>query len=168
MLAAFTTHGSQTGLQSRTHRVDIVNLVWSPDGTRLAFGSRGFPRHGIYVVAADGLGLSIAIPDGLNPYWSPDGSRISYQQPERTMSALGTREIAPPDGTHVQSSARGGSEPWNPLVQPEPEVAPEAEVAEVPPANHGLTLTSTLLLVVSLLALVAGAVLMRRRRAQRS
>ena len=82
------------------------------------------------------------------------------------MSALGTLEIAPPEATHFQSSARG--EPWNPLVQPEPEVAPEAEVVEVPPASHGLTLTSTLLLVVALLALVAGAVLMRRRKVQRS
>ena len=128
---AFTTHGVANGASEQNppcgHR---HNLVWSPDGTRLAFGSRGFPRHGIYVVAADGLGLSIAIPDGLNPYGSPDGSRISYQQPERTMSALGTLEIAPPEATHFQSSARG--EPWNPLVQPEPEVAPEAEVAEVP------------------------------------
>jgi hypothetical protein len=47
--------------------------------------------------------------------------------------------------------------PWNPLVQPEP------EVAQVPAASEGLTLTSTLLLVVALLALVAGVALIRSR-----
>jgi len=138
----------------------IYNLAWSPDGERLAWGG----STGIFVVGADGSGLSLVIPHfAENPYWSPDGTRIAYGN--------FPLEIASADGTHVQRFGRFGyaaSGPWNPLVQPEREVAPEPEVAGVPPAREGLPLTSMLLLVVALLALVAGAVLMRRRRVQRS
>jgi len=129
----------------------IYNLTWSPDGERLAWGG----STGIFVVGADGSGLTLAIPDGQYPYWSPDGTRISYQ-PCSSYSPC-RLQIADADGTHVVEFASGSSGPWNPLVQPEP------EVAEVPAASEGLTLTSTLLLVVALLALVAGAVFIRRR-----
>jgi WD40-like Beta Propeller Repeat len=128
----------------------IYNLAWSPDGERLAWGG----SSGIFVVGADGSGLTLAIPQGADPYWSPDGTRIAYSN--------GWLEIAAPDGTHVQRFGYGPSGPWNPLVQPEP------EVAEGSAASEGLTLSSPLLLAVALLALVAGAVLIRRRMIQRS
>ena len=63
--------------------------------------------------------------------------------------SLGTLEIAALDGTHVQEFGYGEPGPWNPLVQPEP------EVAEVPAASEGVTLTPPLLLGVASLALVA-------------
>ena len=56
----------------------ISGLVWSPDGTRLAFGRR--ISDGIYTIGADGSGLTLVIPDGVNPHWSPDGSRISFDR----------------------------------------------------------------------------------------
>jgi Tol biopolymer transport system component len=88
----------------------IYNLAWSPDGERLAWGG----STGIFVVGADGSGLSLAIPHGACPYWSPAGTRIAY-------SYRGL-EIASADGTHLQRFGRFGywaSGPWNPLVQPE-------------------------------------------------
>ncbi len=139
----------------------ITNLVWSPDGTRLAFGRR-LP-DGIYTIGVDGSGLTLVIPDGVNPHWSPDGSRISFSYDGRTTRRVRTSLIG--TGRHVQRGGFGfaaASGPWNPLVQPEP------EVAEVPAASEGLTTTSTLLLAVPLLVLVAGTVLIRRRMVQRS
>jgi Tol biopolymer transport system component len=73
----------------------IHNVAWSPDGERLAFGLGR--NSGIYIVAADGSGLTLVIPDATYPYWSPDGSRISYQP----AGAFGPLEIADADGTHV-------------------------------------------------------------------
>lgn len=139
----------------------ISGLVWSPDGTRLAFGRRLL--DGIYTIGVDGSGLTLVIPDGVNPHWSPDGSRISFDHDGPRLDAAGLN-IADRDGSHVQNFGYAASGPWNPLVQP----VPEPEVAAVPAASEGLTLTSTLLLVVALMVLVAGAVLIRRRNAKKA
>lgn len=137
----------------------MSNLVWSPDGTRLAFGR---VPDGIYTIGVDGSGLTLVIPGGAYPHWSPDGSRILYQEQDYS-SPLGTLLISADDGTHVvEFHRRGSGGPWNPLVQR------KLEVARVPAASKGLTLSSTLLLLVSLLAIVAGAALIRRRLVQRS
>ena len=144
-----------------------IGLSWSPDGTHLAVGVRMHEPSGIYIAAADGSGLTLTIPHGTNPRWSPDGSRISFDHGlGRGSDGL---QIAEPDGKHVQSFGYAASGPWNPLVagQEVAEVPAAREVAEVPAASDGLTLTSTLLLVMALLALIAGTVLVRRRMVQR-
>jgi Tol biopolymer transport system component len=89
-------------------------LVWSPDGRHLAFGLHYDPGN-IYVVGADGSGLTLAIPDGANPEWSPDGSRISFDK----ASVLAPLMIADADGTHVQRFTFASSGPWNPLDRAE-------------------------------------------------
>jgi hypothetical protein len=129
----------------------IYNLAWSPGGDRLAWGG----STGIFIVGADGSGLTLAIPHGAYPYWSPDGTRLSYQRDRGSVDA--PLQIADADGTHLVEFGHAGPGPWNPLVQPEP------EIAEVPGASEGPTLASTVPLV-ALLALVAGVVLIRRRR----
>jgi Tol biopolymer transport system component len=129
----------------------IYDLAWSPDGERLAWGGSA----GIFIVGADGSGLSLVIPGGAYPHWSPDGTRLSYQLGHRPNA--GPLQTADADGTHVVVFGGGSSGPWNPLIQPEP------EIAEMPAASQDLTLTPTLLFVVALLALVAGVVLTRRR-----
>jgi len=81
-----------------------ADAAWSPDGTRIAFDSMRNGRLGIYVISADGTGLTnltnstgavpkpTALPGGAQaivigsdwrqdqtPSWSPDGSRIVYE-----------------------------------------------------------------------------------------
>lgn len=136
----------------------ISNLVWSPDGTRLAFGR--IPE-GIYTIGVDGSGLTLLIPGGAYPHWSPDGFHISYQR-QNYSSPFEPTFIASADGTHAVSLAVRGGGPWNPLVQP------ESRITEVPAASERPTLASTALLVVGLPVLIVGAVLIRRRMLQRS
>ena len=65
------------------HLIDSAGLpVWSPDGLRIAFVSDRESAAGIYVVDADGSGVtgltnSPAIDRTLA--WSPDGARIAFK-----------------------------------------------------------------------------------------
>jgi Tol biopolymer transport system component len=90
----------------------VSTLTWSPDGERLAWAG----SDGIYVVDADGSGLTLAIPGGADPSWSPDGARIAYS------IGFPRLTVAAPDGTHVQQFWYGEPGPWNPLFQPGPDV----------------------------------------------
>jgi Tol biopolymer transport system component len=137
----------------------ISNLAWSPDGTRLAFGRI---HEGIYTIGVDGSGLTLVIPDGVYPHWSPDGSRISYEP--YSYPPNGPLHIAAADGTQVVGFDFGGSGPWNPLVQP------ESEVAEVPAASGGATF-DTQLVWGAVVLLAIGATLLaiwRRKRGRLS
>jgi Tol biopolymer transport system component len=91
----------------------VDDLVWSPDGSRLAFSAE---EGGIWMVGVDGSGFTEVIPDGVNPAWSPDGSRISYQPADPDSLEPGSLEIAAVDGTHVTEFGYGASGPWNPLA----------------------------------------------------
>jgi TolB protein len=60
-------------------------MVWSPDGTRLAFSVASSPaeRSDLYVIDADGSNLIRLTnsPDAFDsaPSWSPDGQQITFQ-----------------------------------------------------------------------------------------
>lgn len=131
----------------------MSNLVWSPDGTRLAFGR---VPDGIYTIGVDGSGLRLVIPGGLYPNWSPDGSRISHEHYGWPLN--GPLFIAAADGTNVVEFAQGRAGPWNPLVQP------EQEVAEVPAASGGATFDARLVWGAVVLALGATFPAIRRRK----
>ena len=63
--------------------MEIVALepAWSPDGTRIAFGSDHEGFRGIYVMDADGSNIQ-RLSDtraGENcPEWSPDGTKLVF------------------------------------------------------------------------------------------
>ncbi len=49
--------------------------AWSPDGRQIAFVHYD---HSLYVVNADGTGLTRLEPEGRDPNWSPDGQQIAF------------------------------------------------------------------------------------------
>jgi Tol biopolymer transport system component len=78
--------------------------AWSPDGTRIAFGSEREGDFDVFVVNADGSGLTRLTggPDGESPQaWLPDG-RIVYSS-YRGEEPLATWYVMDPDGTNVRS-----------------------------------------------------------------
>ena len=95
------------------NRIDIhvYHLAWSPDGSRLAFDT----DNGIWVIGADGSGLTKLIPRGLKPTWSPDGSRIAYGRSTTDGQSWKPLRIADADGSHIQEFTNGGSGSWNPV-----------------------------------------------------
>jgi hypothetical protein len=56
---------------------------WSPDGSKIAFGTVRDANYEIFVVNADGTGatnLTNGGPDEKDPNWSPDGARVAFEQ----------------------------------------------------------------------------------------
>ena len=58
--------------------------VWSPDGERIAFVSGGNLNSDIYVMNADGSGITRLTHNNdasiRRPAWSPDGERIAFSR----------------------------------------------------------------------------------------
>ncbi|HEV7614715.1 MAG TPA: hypothetical protein VGO36_00620 [Solirubrobacterales bacterium] len=109
-LATQLTHYAENG--------SISELVWSPDGTKLAYEREQSAFRQIFVVAADGstlTPLTIASP-GEHPSWAPDGGKIAFSKGSEqvyTTNADGSNAIASvpnalghdpawsPDGTFI-------------------------------------------------------------------
>jgi TolB protein len=57
--------------------------AWSPDGRKIAFTSDRDGNREIYVMNADGTGLTRLTNDDVddeNPSWSPDGNQIAFNR----------------------------------------------------------------------------------------
>jgi Tol biopolymer transport system component len=141
----------------------IDNLVWSPDGSRLAFSAfeegPGKARVELWVVGVDGSGTKTVIADATNPAWSPDGSRISYQPVASGTLQHGTLEIAALEGTrvtHVQEFGYAGSGAWNPL--------PLRSVANAERGATGATRIAAFVLAIAGLGLLMMFIVARRAR----
>lgn len=91
---------------------------WSPDGSKIAFQSRGPDGWDIWVVNADGTSPALLTPDAANdtdPTWAPDGSAILFRS-ERGNGGLFT--VAPTGGaaTELPSSDKLETPAWQPEV----------------------------------------------------
>jgi Tol biopolymer transport system component len=71
---------AQTNLSMRPTAVDLEGR-WSPDGSKIAFVSDpegGYGTNSIYLMNADGSGVTKLTDSGGEPTWSPDGSKIAF------------------------------------------------------------------------------------------
>ena len=85
--------------------------AWSPDGSRIAFTSDRDGSVDIYVMNADGSGVTRLTNDAawsLIPAWSPDGSRIAFTSSRGDSLEI---RVMRADGSGV-TRLTGGSE-WN-------------------------------------------------------
>jgi len=94
------------------------NPAWSPDGTRIAFQSTRDGNEELYIMAADGTGVTRltnnAVFDG-EPAWSPDGTKIAFQS---TRDGNAQIYVMNPDGTGVtrltNDPAAAADPAWSP------------------------------------------------------
>ena len=64
-----------------------VTLVWSPDGSKVAFLSNRDGNFEIYVMNADGsneINLTQHPGYDVDPSWSPDGRKLAFQRDRST------------------------------------------------------------------------------------
>lgn len=57
----------------------VAAATWSPDGERIAFGTRG-GSPGVYVAPADGRFSNLIVEVSAAPAWAPDGAQIALAE----------------------------------------------------------------------------------------
>ncbi len=97
--------------------------AWSPDGEWLAFAGRTEGRWEIWIMRADGSGLTrltYQTGDALWPTWSPDGAWVAFASDRDGDFDLYAVEVA--TGIHVRltdtEGAFDGHPVWGPLTPP--------------------------------------------------
>jgi hypothetical protein len=85
--------------------VDVIDIVWSPDGTQILVHDQG--RYRMQVMNADGSNLHLLLKgeDAGETEWSPDGDRILYQlstHDNQTLLGFSDSEVwtVSPDGSN--------------------------------------------------------------------
>lgn len=119
-LQIFTENLDGSNQRQLTFEGDNGRPDWSPDGRRIAFGSRVNGKTWVAVMDADGSNRQLLAEGTGDPDWSPDGSQIAFSRP--VMAADG--QIWPqiwlvnPDGSNLrpitQSSTLKGGPSWSP------------------------------------------------------
>jgi dipeptidyl aminopeptidase/acylaminoacyl peptidase len=88
-----------------------MEIAWSPDGTKLAFGrTTGQQSDDLMVVNADGSGLTW-LASGWAPVWSPNGSKIAFLNELGSFISQQELYVMDADGSHqIRLTRSAGSE----------------------------------------------------------
>jgi Tol biopolymer transport system component len=115
-LWTMNANGSHLHRLTWTKRIEEAYPAWSPDGKQIAFvvgsldeiqsDNRGAdPRHGIWVVGADGHGRhQVTSGADTQPSWSPDGSQIAFQHYDAASDTDGIYVVPAAGGTPTRIS----------------------------------------------------------------
>lgn len=105
-----------TGAKQLTKDPSDSDPVWAPDGKRIAFVRQVGPRARLFLVNADGSGLTNLTPaferNVDDPEWSPDGSQIAFDD------SFGAY-IVNADGSGLRSLVGGTARPHAPSWSPD-------------------------------------------------
>lgn len=99
------------------------NPEFSPDGTRIAFDASSGPDQDVYVMNANGTGLTnitVAVAGASSaPSWSPDGTRIAFEHSDIARSDIFLIGSSGGATTNLTSTLAADANPSSPAFSPD-------------------------------------------------
>ncbi len=96
------------GLKKLTATGSVQGAQWSPDGTRIAFSDLRSGNYDIYVMKANGSGVTrvtTSIANERNPTWSPDGRQLAFDSDRTGLTDVYRLRSTVPYGAAVKLTA---------------------------------------------------------------